>query len=81
MIFENVIATTWAIWYARNIFVHEGRIIPPSRSLERASKLIEAYLEIKPPPGPKARETRKVWSTPSSIDPKFNADATVIKLG
>ncbi|KAH9784317.1 putative reverse transcriptase/RNA-dependent DNA polymerase [Citrus sinensis] len=44
-----IIATCWAIWYARNRMVNEGKQEDPQITAARAAATVESYLRIKCP--------------------------------
>ncbi|GMY39609.1 putative ribonuclease h protein [Fagus crenata] len=39
--------TCWAIWYARNKFIHESLLLPPQQTLDMATRLLRDYQIVK----------------------------------
>lgn len=37
----------WAIWYARNKFIHESLLLPPQQTLDMATRLLRDYQIVK----------------------------------
>ncbi|XP_024041104.1 uncharacterized protein LOC112098855 isoform X3 [Citrus clementina] len=76
-----IIATCWAIWYARNRVVNEGKQEDPQITAARAAATVESYLRIKCPnvqvvPS-QHNNNQQVWNPPPIGWYKVNVDAAI----
>ncbi|KAL9408519.1 hypothetical protein AB3S75_046982 [Citrus x aurantiifolia] len=77
---EQIIAICWAVWYARNCSVIEGKKEDPTMTTTRTEAVVESYRRIK---GPSAqgqtshKNSKQKWEPPLADKYKVNVDATI----
>lgn len=76
-----IIATCWAIWYARNRVVNEGKQEDPQITAARAAATADSYLRIKCPNVQvvprQHNNNQQVWNPPPIGWYKVNVDAAI----
>ncbi|KAH9722904.1 putative reverse transcriptase/RNA-dependent DNA polymerase [Citrus sinensis] len=82
---EQILAISWAIWYARNRFVIEGKQEEPKLTAARASAIVESYKRIKTQNGPARsihfQNNQHFWTPPPEGKYKVNVDAAIQMAG
>ncbi|KAL9450912.1 hypothetical protein AB3S75_012621 [Citrus x aurantiifolia] len=82
---EQILAICWAIWYARNRFVIEGKQEEPKLTAARASAIVESYKRIKTQNGPARsihyQNNQQIWTPPPEGKYKVNVDAAIQMAG
>ncbi|KAH9778879.1 reverse transcriptase domain-containing protein [Citrus sinensis] len=82
---EQILAIYWAIWYARNRFVIEGKQEEPKLAAARASAIVESYKRIKTQNGPARsihfQNNQQIWTPPPEGKYKVNVDVAIQMAG
>lgn len=77
---EQIIAICWAVWYARNCFVIEGKKEDPTVTAARAGAVVESYRRIKSPSAQgltSHKNSQQNWEPPPADRFKVNVDAAI----
>ena len=77
---QQIIAICWAVWYARNSFVIEGKKEDPTVTAARAGAVVESYRRIKSPSAQgltSHKNSQQNWEPPPADRFKVNVDAAI----
>ncbi|KAH9668518.1 putative reverse transcriptase/RNA-dependent DNA polymerase [Citrus sinensis] len=78
---EQAIAFCWAVWFARNKRIFEGKKLDPRASAAKAESLLEAYHRARKPDASHIHNVKRIvqkkWEPPPGNFLKVNVDAAI----
>ena len=79
---ELIVATCWAIWHERNLFIFENKKEDSQLSAAKAEAVVHSYKKIQLPPLQTSLEKKSIatsnWQSPLPGYFKVNVDASVV---